>query len=495
MGNAGKQRWRFAFHWSPTHTKKHHQPQQQEKQQEQHDLPPKEFLCPITGTLMFDPVIVSSGHTFDRNSVEACLSLSFTPSLPDGSSPDFSTLIPNLALKSTILNHIFSSSIRSKPLDSQVVIKLVREMKRKTSATPVASELSRWPSRLSSSSSIESVTPATPLPLTTTTRPSCYSSSSCSDAELSTPSEQDDNGIIAKLKSALVYEQEEGVVTLRNITRTGESARGELCTPQLLSSMRSLMASKYASVQVNCVAALVNLSLEKSNKVKIVRAGIVPPLIDVLRGGSSEAQEHAAGALFSLSLDDQNKTAIGVLGALQPLVYTLRSDSSRARSDSTLALYHLTLVQSNRVKLVKLGAVGVLLDMVGSGRMLGRVLLVLGNLATSVEGRAAMLNGGAVGCFVDMLKKDEFDSELTRESCVAALYGLSFGGLRFKGLAKEAGLEEVLQNVEQRGTERAKAKARRILVFMRVKYEEEGEEETVDWEELLNSEEVNHTQL
>lgn len=487
MGNGAKQRWRFSFHWSPTHTK---------KPQNHKHTHPKEFLCPITGTVMYDPVIVSSGHTFDRNSVEACLSLSFTPSLPDGSVPDFSTLIPNLALKSTILNYIISSSFRSTPLDSQSVIQLVKEMKLKP--TIVVSELTLWPSHVSSSSSLESVTPTTPLPLTTTTRPSCYSSSSSSDVETLTinpASEHNENGIIAKIKSALVYEQEEGVVSLRNITRLGESARADLCTPQLLSGMRSLITSKYASVQVNCVAALVNLSLEKTNKVKIVRAGIVPPLIDVLRGGFPEAQEHAAGALFSLSLDDQNKTAIGVLGALQPLVHALRSDSSRARSDSTLALYHLTLVESNRVKLVKLGGVVVLLDMVGSGYMSARVLLVLGNLAASVEGRAAMLNGGAVGCFVDMLKRDEFDSELTRESCVAALYGLSFGGLRFKGLAKEAGVEEVLQNVEEGGTERAKAKARRILAFMRVRYEEEGEEETVDWEELLNSEEGSRKQL
>lgn len=441
---------------------------------------------------MFDPVIVSSGHTFDRNSVEACLSLSFTPTLSDGSIPDFSTLIPNLALKSTILNN-FSSIFPSKPNDPQFVMKLVREMKLKTVTSPSSRLITHSSlTHLSSSSSLESVTPTTPLPLTTTTRPSCYSYSSSSDVE----TYDNDNEIINKInKSSQVYEQEEAVISLRNITRTGETVRVDLCTPQLLSGMRSLITSRYISVQVNSVAALVNISLEKTNKVKIVRAGIVPPLIDVLRGGFPEAQEHAAGALFSLSLDDQNKTAIGVLGALQPLVHALRSDSSRARSDSALALYHLTLVQSNRVKLVKLGAVVILLDMVGSGYMSGRILLVLGNLAASVEGRAAMLNGGAVGCFVDLLKRDDFDSEMTRESCVAALYGLSFGGLRFKGLAKEAGVEEVLQNVEQGGTERAKAKARRILEFMRVRYEDEEEEETVNWEELLNSEEVSRTQL
>lgn len=489
MGSGNKLRWKIFFHRSPSNS-----PTDNTRQQ-----PPKEFLCLISGAVMSDPVIVSSGHTFERNSVEACLSLSFIPTLSDGSTPDFSTLIPNLALKSTILNW---SRFPPKPLDFHSAQNLVRELKLKNSnsvkgiseLTRTEIELSRWASHVSSSSSVESVTPTTPLPLTSTTRPFCYSSSSSSDVDPLTPNptnSPEEEEIITKIKSCQVFQQEVALVSLRNITRTGETARTNLCTPDLLSNLRSLMTSRYVSVQVNSVAALVNLSLENTNKLKIVRAGIVPPLIDVLRGGFPEAQEHAAGALFSLSLDNQNKTAIGVLGALPPLLHALRSDSEGARNDSALALYHLTLVQSNRTKLVKFGSVSVLLDMVRSGHMTGRVLLVLGNLAGSVEGRAAMLNGGAVACFVGLLTRDEFDSEVTRESFVAALYGLSHGGLRFKGLAKEAGAEEVLRKVEEQGSKRARVKARRILEVMRERDEEE--EEVVDWEKLLNSGELSRT--
>lgn len=233
---------------------------------------------------------------------------------------------------------------------------------------------------------------------------------------------------------------------------------------------------------MNAAAALVNLSLEKQNKVKIVRSGIVPPLIDVLRAGFTDSQDHAAGALFSLSLDDQNKTAIGVLGALTPLLHALRSDSERTRHDSALALYHLSLVQSNRVKMIKLGAVQILLGMVKSGHMLGRVMLLLCNFAASVEGRAAMLEGGAVECFLSLLSRDEFESVLTRDSCLAAVYGLSYGGLRFRVLAKEAGVEAVMKKVEETGNDHAKEKVKKILEVMRAKHEEEEE---VNWEELL----------
>ncbi|XP_060191081.1 U-box domain-containing protein 40-like [Lycium barbarum] len=540
----GKQRWRIiSFNKYPL---KHHPPY------------PKEFICPISKSLMADPIIISSGHTFERNCVHACKSLSFTPILPDGSLPNFSTIIPNKALKSTIFNWCSSSHIDPpQPLDFLSAQNLVRSLmaaqnpqkfreqmhsskncdvmnrfiESVTQLNSVSSHISgrsyhhqssrpvhaamqasqgdysghgttyssgqathgsysRHSDYSCSMSSEESVGPtsgsATPLPLPT--RPFCCSSSSSSEMETINHNSCEEDELIVKLKSSQVFEQEEAVISLRKLTRTREETRFHLCTLRLLSALRCTITSRYASVQVNSVAALVNISLENRNKVKIVRSGIVPPLIDVLKGGFPESQEHAAGALFSLALDDQNKTAIGVLGALPPLLHSLRSESERTRHDSALALYYLSLVQSNRAKLVKLGAVQLLLGMVRSmGPMTGRILLILCNMAGSLEGRGALLDGGAVECFVGMLRKGEFDGESNiRQSCVTALYGLSHGGLRFKGLAKEAAAEELLITIEEMGSKRAKDKVKRILEVLR---EKDEEEEEVDWEELLNSDE------
>ncbi|XP_059642191.1 U-box domain-containing protein 40-like [Cornus florida] len=500
-----KQRWKISFHRSPSSIKKQ---------------PPNEFICPISGSLMADPVIISSGQTFELNCVQACKALGFKPILSDGSTPDFSNLIPNLALKSIILNWCDTFLLNPpKPIDLQSAEKLARKLMASQQTTHneendqsikgvaengndgvkkfthAESELTQRRTHFtSSSSSDESVATTTPLPLST--RPSCYSaSSSSSDIEILSPNCSEEETIIVLLKSSQVFEQEEAVMSLRKITRTREDTRFDLCTSRMLSALRSLIVSRYATIQVNAVAALVNLSLENRNKVKIVRSGIVPPLIDVLRGGFPEAQEHAAGALFSLALDDQNKTAIGVLGALPPLLHALRSYSERARNDSALALYHLSLVQSNRSKMLKLGSVQTLLGMVSSGHLTGRVLLVLCNFAACAEGRAVMLDSGAVKCFCKMLKGDELDTESTRESCVAALYGLSHGGLRFKGLAKEAEAEEVLRKVEKAGSERARNKARKMLEMMKGRDEEEEEEEVVDWVAFLNSGEVTRTKF
>ncbi|KAL2487015.1 U-box domain-containing protein 40 [Abeliophyllum distichum] len=97
--------------------------------------------------------------------------------------------------------------------------------------------------------------------------------------------------------------------------------------------------------------------------------------------------------------------------------------------------------------------------------MKGRVFLVLCNLAASGEERATMLNGGAVECLANML---------------------SYGGLQFRGLAKEAGTEETLENVEKIGSEHAKKKTSRILEVLRGN--EEEDEKEIDWKKLLESE-------
>ncbi|KAG8635083.1 hypothetical protein MANES_17G117900v8 [Manihot esculenta] len=461
---------------------------------------PREFLCPISENLMNDPVIVSSGHSFERSCVQACNSLDFTPTLMDGTIPDFSTVIPNLALKSAILNWCNNNSVQPpKPLDFFSAEKLVRaKMDAQQEEKGLVLRIKQRPlvnlmnqaaidSHLSSSSeeSIDTIDSTPPLQLTT--RPSCYSSAS-SSSEMETlnlnPNPEEEE-LITKLKSPQVFEIEEAVISLRKITKTKEDTRVELCTPRLLSVLRSLITSRYTNIQVNSTACLVNLSLEKVNKVKIVRSGIVPALIDVLKGGFPEAKEHACGAIFSLALEDHNKTAIGVLGALPPLLHLLRSESEWSRHDSALALYHLSLVQSNRSKLVKLGAVPILLGLIKSGHMRSRVLLILCSLASCPDGRAAILDSGGVDCLLGLLKERALESESTRESCVSVLYSLSHGGLRFKGLAKAAGGMEVFSQLEKSGREQIRGKARKLLEMMKAK--EEEEEEEVNWEELLDS--------
>ncbi|CAH8262586.1 unnamed protein product [Arabidopsis lyrata] len=310
----------------------------------------------------------------------------FTPNPP----PDFSTVIPNLALKSAILSWCERRCFPPpKPLDSAAEEKLILTLIEKTPQRRVsvsekelikaikdkpsvrlnhaATELDRRPNYFNSSSDESIASSSCTLQLTT--KPSCFSSPSSGEIESLEPNlTPEEEALLTKLKSNRISEIEEALISIRRVTRIDEGSKISLCTTRLISALKSLIVSRYATVQVNVTVVLVNLSLEKSNKVKIVRSGIVPPLIDVLKCGSVEAQEHSAGVIFSLALEDENKMAIGVLGGLESSLHLIRVGTELTRHDSALALYHLSLVQSNRGKLVKLGAVQMLLGMVKLGR-------------------------------------------------------------------------------------------------------------------------------
>ncbi|CAN4086155.1 unnamed protein product [Withania somnifera] len=484
--------------------------------------PPKELICPIYGSLMFDPVVVSSGQTFERTSVQVCKDLGFKPQLPNGLNSDFSNVIPNLALRTSILSWCEKSGAeKPHPPDYYAVESIVRASMASSSSSTINKEDSRI--RVSERELLKGLTESPPVLLSHaaseltprnnhhfyspssseesgtllrfTTRPSCYSTSSSqstsseiisAEVRSAASTSSEDDYYVVQFKKLDAYEQEQAVISLRKSTRSDEEARVLLCTPRLLLALKPLLVSRYAGVQTNAVAALVNLSLAEVNKVKIIRAGITPLLIEILKGGFEESQEHAAGAIFSLALEDDNKTAIGVLGALQPLLHALRSGTERTRHDSALALYHLTLLQSNRAKLIKLGAANTLLGMLKTSDMAGRVVLVVCNMAMCQEGRAALLDANAVGILVGILRNWNELDESTRDNCVAALYSLSQGSLRFKGMAKEAKAAEIFQMVVERGSERAGEKAKRMLIAMRRRVkEEDDDEEEIDWEGVL----------
>ncbi|KFK34083.1 hypothetical protein AALP_AA5G100100 [Arabis alpina] len=519
MGETGRHKW-FPFH--------HHRSASATSMP--HPNPgetPTEFLCPITGFLMSDPVVVASGQTFERISVQVCRNLGFVPKLLDGIQPDLSTVIPNLAMKSTILSWCNRKKVEHpRPPDYSYVEGVVRtrmdtlpgsgiRVISKSEILPPLAENSSSRSRNSISSS-NSLPVHNPRPVSHSMfSPSSseveypnpnriQNSFSTSDYSTYPPMSQEEEEIHNKLRSGDTIDHEQGLILLRKTTRSSENSRISLCTDRILSFLRTFIVSRYNIVQTNAAASLVNLSLEKQNKLKIVRSGFVPLLIDVLKSGSTEAQEHVIGALFSLAVEEENKMVIGVLGAVEPLLHALRSsDSERARQDAALALYHLSLIPNNRTRLVRAGAVPMMLSMVRSGESASRILLLLCNLAACSEGKGAMLDGNAVGILFGKLREGGGgggggDTEAARENCVGALLTLSIGNMRFRGLASEAGAEEILNEIVERveGSGRLKEKAAKILQAMRGGEREFGEgAEAREWNRMLEASGLSRSQF
>ncbi|KAF0899100.1 hypothetical protein E2562_013338 [Oryza meyeriana var. granulata] len=270
--------------------------------------------------------------------------------------------------------------------------------------------------------------------------------------------EEEMAAVVAKLVEAGDEDQvEAAMAVLRRETRESAERRRALCVPRLLAALRRVLLSKRHTpkARADAAAALANLTLEPENRVPIVRAGAVPALVEVLSSGttaaSSEACEHAAGALFGLALHEGNRAAIGVLGAVPPLLdlLTTRDHALRARRDAGMALYHLSLAPVNQSKLARAPAaaknlLSIASDSTTEPMPIRRLaLMVICNLAACAEGRAALMDTGAVAAVSAILSDDTHRAEL-EELCVAALYGMSRGNPRFRGLARAAGADRPL---------------------------------------------------
>ncbi|XP_066376954.1 U-box domain-containing protein 39-like [Miscanthus floridulus] len=447
--------------------------------------PPAEFLCPISGTLMADPVVAPPGQTFERACIQACAALAFSPpavaadlSGSHSSSSSPLVLVPNVALRTAILNWCDRLALpHPAPLSPDTAHDIVRRLM----PPPQRQEQQR-------SSLAQPQRPQTQVASSVRVRrPSVVVDGSAQAQEPSTSQRGDalEEEIMAALGTdggATPAEQASAMALLRQATRENQEVRRQLCTPRLLAALRPMLLSPDADVQVNAAAAVVNLSLEPENKVRIVRSGAVSPLVDVLRGGHPEARDHAAGAMYSLAVEDENRAAIGVLGAIPPLLElfagTAGAAGHRARREAGMALYHVSLSGMNPSKIARApGAVRTLLAAVeardraneGDAAALRRLaVMVLANLAGCPDGRAALMDGGAVAAVVRLMRNGSAaPGSAEQEYCISTLYGMSRGSMRFRGLARAAGVEAALQPVAEGDGGVGRDLARRTLRAMR----------------------------
>lgn len=419
---------------------------------------------------MADPVVVPPGQTFERACIQACAALAFSPpavaadlsALPSSSSP--LVLVPNVALRTAILNWCDRLALpHPSPLSPDTARDIVRRL---------------MPPHQEQRSQLQHCPP----PSSVRSR-NHYGGD---DFEQEQPKqtggslEEEIMAMLGAADGAGPAEQEAAMASLRQATRENREMRRQLCTPRLLAALRPMLLSRDAGVQVNAAAAMVNLSLEAENKVRIVRSGAVSPLVDVLRGGHPEARDHAAGAIYSLAVEDENRAAIGVLGAIPPLLELFASAGAghRARREAGMALYHVSLSGMNRSKIARTpGVVRTLLaaadawdsaNETDAAALRRLAVMILANLAGCPEGRVALMDGGAVAAVVRLMRNGSAPpSSAEEEYCISALYGMSRGSLRFRGLARAAGVEAALMPVAEGDGGVGRDMARRTLRAMR----------------------------
>ncbi|XP_020574791.1 U-box domain-containing protein 4-like [Phalaenopsis equestris] len=240
-----------------------------------------------------------------------------------------------------------------------------------------------------------------------------------------------------------------------------------------IQSLIPLLRSTDPAAQENAVTALLNLSLQESNKNPITDAGAIKPLVYALRTGTSTAKQNAACALLNLSMIEDNRITIGVCGAIPPLVSLMVNGSSRGKKDALTTMYKLCSARQNKERAVSAGAVAPLVGLVSerSGGVAEKAMVVLNSLAAIGEGREAIVQEGGIPALVEAIEDGPAKG---KEFAVLTLLQLCADSARNRGLLVREGAIPPLVALSQSGSARAKHKAETLLGYLREAREEGG---------------------
>ncbi|WCJ28931.1 U-box domain-containing protein 15 [Euphorbia peplus] len=369
-------------------------------------LIPHEFLCPITLEIMVDPVIVATGQTYERQSITKWLNSNHRTCPKTGQTLDHLSLAPNFALRNLI---------------------------------------SQWCEK----NNFE-------LPKKHASSVSDSSSSTLKDEVLT---------LVQNLSSSDFCERRDAIVKIRMLSKENPENRILIANSGAIPPLVQLLACHDPMTQEQAVTALLNLSIDESNKRSIAREGAIPPIIDILQTGTEEARENSAAALFSLSMLDENKALVGTLNGIPPLVNLLQNGTIRGKKDAATALFNLSLNQTNKFRAIKAGIITPLLHLLEDKdvSMVDEALSILLLLASHSEGRSEIGKLSFIRTLVEIIKNG---SPKNKECATSVLLVLGVNNSSFILAALQYGVYEALIEIVRCGTNRAQRKANSLLQQM-----------------------------
>lgn len=364
---------------------------------------PYEFLCPITLEIMTDPVIIASGQTYERESIQQWLDSDHRSCPKSGQVLSHKALAPNFALKALILQWCEKNNYQ----------------------LPKKEEPS---------------SPKNP--------------SSERDEKMLT--------LIQNLSSSQLDVQRKAVKKIRVLSKESPESRVLIANNGGIPPLVQLLSYPDSKIQEHAVTTLLNLSIDEANKKLISKERPIPAIIEILENGTIGAKENSAAALFSLSMLDENKAKIGSLNGIPPLVNLLKEGTIRGKKDAVTALFNLTLSHSNKTRAIEAGIVAPLLKILVDKKldMVDETLSILLLLASHPDGRQEIGQLLFIETLVSFIK----DGTPKNKECVAAvLLELCTNNRNLLLAALQYGVYEHLAEVAKSGTNRGQRKANAIL--------------------------------
>ncbi|MBA0695457.1 hypothetical protein Goari_002083, partial [Gossypium aridum] len=374
---------------------------------------PKDFCCPISLDLMKDPVIVSTGQTYDRSSIARWMEEGHCTCPKTGQMLDDTRIVPNRALRNLIMQWCIAHGVPYDPTE--------------TSDAPAESFAAALPIK----AAIEANRATAVL-------------------------------LIQQLANGSQGAQTVAAREIRLLAKTGKENRAFIAEAGAIPHLRKLLSSSNPVAQENAVTAMLNLSIYAKNKSRIVdEDGCLGSIVEVLRLGLTvEARQNAAATLFSLSAVHEYKKRIADQGgAVEALAELLRVGTPRGKKDAVTALFNLATHADNCSRMIEAGAVTALVGALGNEGVAEEAASALALIVRQPIGAEAVgKEETAVSGLIAMMR---CGTPRGKENAVAALleFCRTGGAAATRRVLKAPAMASLLQTLLFTGTKRARRKA------------------------------------
>ncbi|KAI3456374.1 hypothetical protein Pfo_013037 [Paulownia fortunei] len=357
---------------------------------------PDDFKCPISLEIMSDPVILSSGHTFDRASIQRWLDAGHrTCPITKLPLPEPPSLIPNHALRSLISNYTLVSFPKPQPYppNPQTLIQLLlspsSQLEDKLNSLDQLSRVSKRDSairrRLAESGAVSAVL-------------------NCIDSG--------EPGL-----------QEKALHLLLNLSLDDDSKVG-LVAEGIVGKVVYALRCGVGDSRAVAATVLTSLAVLEVNKVTIGSyPDAIPGLVSLLQMGNSRERKEAATALFTLCSFPDNRVRAIQYRAVPILIQNANSGLERAVEVLGL-LAKCKLARDEMVRFS--GFLDILIGIVrnGSSRGVQYALLTLSSLCCYSEkmGLEALREGLFETC-VGLLEDDNEKVRRNAKTLIQVLQG------------------------------------------------------------------------
>ncbi|CAA0820097.1 U-box domain-containing protein 45 [Striga hermonthica] len=418
--------------------------------QMQMPVPPEELRCPISMQLMYDPVIIASGQTYERICIEKWFLDGHDTCPKTQQQLPHLSLTPNYCVKGLVGGWCEQNGV---PIPD---------------GPPESLDLNYWRLVLSESDSansksrkVESIK-VVPLDDSGIIEEACC----VSGAEDDEPCEGFDKLLVVLEKEEDLMRKCKVVENIRQLLKDDEEARIYAGTngfvEALLKFLESAVCVGNRTAQECGAMALFNIAVNNNrNKELMLALGVLPILHKM-----SDSLGAATALYLNLSCLDEAKSMIGNSEAVPFLIWVLKNESNeQCKLDALHTLYNISSEPASIPHLLSAGIIDALGTVITEEKWREKCISVLIYLSSSKSARDEIT--GAPRLIRALANVLDVGEPMEQEQAAACLLTLCNSDDKCSEMVLQEGVIPSLVSISVNGTMRGKQKAQKLLMLFR----------------------------